>query len=226
MELLSVSLKNMEITVFGIKLRLGVIILIVALYFLLWGHVLCSCTRVGLLEGVVGSMSTCKSFQINEDGTLKKDADGKPMDCIDGTAMAQSSPPSSPPVAAVVNPDVLKLTGFTNMEGFVGANTNFGESSKYSLTNNKRMNTSSWFTPNLTYTKGGKEGKGVQNILNRQKQPVPLPEGQMLMFANTPFKPECCPNTYSNSTGCACMTVGQYNYLIDRGGNNVPYSEY
>lgn len=231
MELLSVSLKNMEITVFGIKLRLGVIILIVALYFLLWGHVLCSCTRVGLLEGVVGSMSTCKSFQINEDGTLKKDADGKPMDCIDGPAMAQSSPPSSPPVAAVVKGPALSVTGlqqpFVNMtEGFVGANTNFGESSKYSLTNNKRMNTSSWFTPNLTYTKGGKEGKGVQNILNRQKQPVPLPEGQMLMFANTPFKPECCPNAYSNSTGCACMTVDQYNYLIDRGGNNVPYSEY
>jgi hypothetical protein len=111
-------------------------------------------------------------------------------------------------------------------EGFVGANTNYGESSKYSLTNNKPIKTSSWFTPNLTYKKGGKEGKGVQNILNRQKQPVPLPEGQLLMFANTPFKPECCPNAYSNSMGCACMTVDQYNYLIDRGGNNVPYSEY
>jgi hypothetical protein len=233
MELLSVSLKNMEITVFGIKLRLGVIILIVALYFILWGHVLCSCTRVGLLEGVVGSMSTCKSFQINEDGTLKKDADGKPMDCINGPAMAQSSPPMAntkmsdvnltTDTAAVVNPEVPKISG---MEGFVGANTNYGESARYSLTNNKRMNTSSWFTPNLTYTKGGKEGKAVQNILNRQKQPVPLPEGQLLMFANTPFKPECCPNAYSNSMGCACMTVDQYNYLIDRGGNNVPYSEY
>jgi hypothetical protein len=46
------------------------------------------------------------------------------------------------------------------------------------------------------------------------------------MFANTPFKPECCPNAYSNSSGCACMTTNQYNYLISRGGNNVPYSEY
>ena len=58
------------------------------------------------------------------------------------------------------------------------------------------------------------------------EQPVPLPEGEMLMFANTPFKPECCPNTYSNSSGCACMTGNQYNYLITRGSNNVPYSEY
>jgi len=232
MELLSVSLKNMEITVFGIKLRLGVIILIVVLYWLLWGHVLCSCSRVGLLEGVVGSMSMCK--QINEDGTLKKDADGKSMDCINGPAMAQSMTGvdmTNPNVAAVVKEDAISVTdvqqAFGNMtEGFVGANTNYGQSSKYSLTNNKPIKTSSWFSPNLTYTKGGKEGKAVQNILNRQKQPVPLPEGQLLMFANTPFKPECCPNAYSNSTGCACMTVDQYNYLIDRGGNNVPYSEY
>jgi hypothetical protein len=47
-----------------------------------------------------------------------------------------------------------------------------------------------------------------------------------LMFKKTPFKPECCPNTYSNSMGCACMSTKQYNYLINRGGNNVPYSEY
>ena len=53
-------------------------------------------------------------------------------------------------------------------------------------------------------------------------------EGEMLMFANTQFKPECCKNngSYSGSTGCACMTTGQYNYLVSRGGNNVPYSEY
>jgi hypothetical protein len=241
MELLSVSLKNMEITVFGIKLRLGVIILIVVLYWLLWGHVLCSCSRVGLLEGVVGSM--CK--ETNEDGTPILDSDGKPIKCpvVDGTAEAANSPSTTmmsanlttdtaPAVAATVNPGFETTpTGISSFignmkEGFVGANTNYGQSSSYSLTNNKRINTSSWFSPNLTYTKGGNEGKAVKNILNRQKQPVPLPEGQLLMFANTPFKPECCPNAYSNSMGCACMTVDQYNYLIDRGGNNVPYSEY
>ena len=70
------------------------------------------------------------------------------------------------------------------------------------------------------------KSKGVQDILNREPQTIPLPEGQMSMFANTPFKPECCPNAYSNSSGCACMTTNQYNYLVSRGGNNVPYSEY
>lgn len=47
-----------------------------------------------------------------------------------------------------------------------------------------------------------------------------------LLFKNTAFKPECCPNTYSNSMGCACMNTKQYNYLIHRGGNNTPYSIY
>jgi hypothetical protein len=225
MELLSASWKNMEITVLGVKLRIGVIILIVVLYWLLWGHVLCSCSRVGLLEGLedmAGAVMT---------DDQKKKAQG---DIIDGPAEATSSPQTTmtpanlnadaAPVAATVNPDVPNITPLT--EGFVGANTNYGQSSSYSLSNNKRINTSSWFTPNLSYTKGGKIGKGAQNILNRPKQPIPLPEGEMLMFANTEFKPECCPNAYSNSTGCACMNISQYNYLIDRGGNNVPYSEY
>jgi len=48
----------------------------------------------------------------------------------------------------------------------------------------------------------------------------------ILMFKDTPFKPECCPTTFSNSMGCSCMTNKQYEYLIHRGGNNVPYSQY
>ena len=47
-----------------------------------------------------------------------------------------------------------------------------------------------------------------------------------LLFKDTAFKPECCPNTYSNSMGCVCMTTSQQNYLKTRGGNNVPYSQY
>ena len=111
-------------------------------------------------------------------------------------------------------------------EGFTGANTNYGGSSPYSLTSGNQINTSSWSRPNLTVTPGKPFSQGVQNILNRQPQPVPLPEGEMLLFANTPFKPECCPNSFSTSTGCACMTTDQYNYLVMRGGNNAPYSEY
>jgi hypothetical protein len=59
----------------------------------------------------------------------------------------------------------------------------------------------------------------------RPPQPVPLPEGEMLLLATTPFRPDCCPNTYSNSQGCACMTDAQSNWLKERGSNNVPYRE-
>ena len=117
-------------------------------------------------------------------------------------------------------------TQTTSKEGFVGANTNYGESSAYDLSNSMPVNTSSWSAQNMTVVPGQPLSKGVKQFLARKPQPVPLPEGEMLMFANTPFKPECCPNTYSNSSGCACMSGGQYNYLIMRGGNNVPYSEY
>ena len=111
-------------------------------------------------------------------------------------------------------------------EGFVGANTNYGESSSYSLSSDVPVNTSSWSAQNMTVVKGQPLSKGVKQFLAREPQPVPLPEGEMLLFANTPFKPECCPNTYSNGSGCACMTGEQYNYLTLRGGNNVPYSEF
>lgn len=189
-----VCLKNMEVTLFGYKFRLEIIILIVIAYWILWGHVLCSCSKFNLMEGIHNMYNS----QIN-----KKSLNYE------------------------INKNVIPMIGTgKTLEGFVGANTNYGESSKFSLSNDNPVNTSSWFTPDLTYTKGTTGGKGVQNILNRPNQPVPLPEGEMLMFANTEFKPDCCPNAYSNSTGCACMTVDQYNYLIDRGGNNVPYSEY
>ena len=82
------------------------------------------------------------------------------------------------------------------------------------------------FTPNLTYNGSQPTDKGIQAIQNRPAQKIPLPKNEMLMFANTEFKPECCPNAYSASTGCACMTVEQNSYLISRGSNNVPYSEY
>jgi hypothetical protein len=110
-------------------------------------------------------------------------------------------------------------------EGFTGANINYGESSIYNL-NSSPVNTSSWSAQNMTVVPGQPLSAGVKAFMARQQQPIPLPEGEMLLFANTPFKPECCPNTYSNSSGCACMTGNQYNYLITRGSNNIPYSEY
>lgn len=153
---------NMEITLFGHKFRVVILILIVLVFWILFGHLLGSCCNMT----------------------------------------------------------------WGKQEGFTPANTNYGESSNYTLGNYSKVNTYNWGMPNLTVNPGKPINKAVRKILNRDKQQIPLPPGQLSMFANTPFKPECCPNTYSNSSGCACMTDEQYNYLVTRGSNNIPYSEY
>lgn len=88
------------------------------------------------------------------------------------------------------------------------------------------MPPSTWRPPTLTYSSANNASSGATAIMNRPAQQIPLPKGQLDMFSTTPFKKECCPNSYSNSSGCACMTTGQYNALHTRFGNNVPYSEY
>ena len=168
----------MEFSILGMKFNLVTLIIIVVLYWIMVGHVLCSCSTVKPYEAVRMFTKVTESFLGNREG-FKSGVNSMSGDVYSGAKM--------PPV-----------------------------------------NTSSWFTPNLSYTKGQDISKDapVQNILNRPKQPVPLPEGELDFFATTEFKPECCPNSYSNSTGCACMTMPQYRYLQERGSNNVPYSEY
>jgi hypothetical protein len=187
----------MDITIFGYKLNLEVLILIGVVYLILVGHMFCGCCHFGMMEG----------FE-------SKDAKAKMNLAAQTVAGSKMTAPLDNSVAT------------TAKEGFTGANINYGQSSAYDLNKDTPINTSSWDQPNMTVVPGQPLSEGVKKFLAREPQPVPLPEGEMLMFANTPFKPECCPNTYSNSMGCACMTGEQYNFLSFRGLNNVPYSEY
>ena len=126
--------------------------------------------------------------------------------------------------APVPTPNTKDKT--TTKEGFTGANINYGQSSSYDTAFNTPLDTSSWGAPNMVVTPGQPLSPAVKAFLDRPEQPLPLPEGEMLFLANSAFKPECCPSTYSNSQGCWCGTSQDYNYLIQRGGNNIPYSEY
>jgi hypothetical protein len=69
------------------------------------------------------------------------------------------------------------------------------------------------------------DGMGYENKLNSYKDnvgtPVPLPEGELFFFADNKFKPEWCPSTYSDSTGCACLSQAQVDYVNQRGGNRT-----
>lgn len=124
-------------------------------------------------------------------------------------------------ILMLVAPMLLSCTNhspYTLLEGFVegfveGIANTLKEDEKHKI--NKGGNKLKT-TENFSSKKIKKEG-----FSNLKKNPdIPL------IFNDTPFKPSCCPNTYSNSTGCACMSLQQYNYLNDRGGNNIPYSEY
>lgn len=144
----------MEYKLFGLTFRLEVVIICMAVGAILGGHLLCSCSKIGLQEGMAIMGSTLDS-QNNSD---------------------QSN-------------------------SWINKGDNYADQMGYSETRNK------WA-----------QYKGT---------PVPLPEGQMFMFQDNEFKPDCCPSTYTNSVGCACMTQEQVQYINERGGNRtmVP-SEY
>jgi hypothetical protein len=206
---------NMDISIFGYKLSLEVLILIGVIYLILVGHTFCGCCNFGLMEGMeVKPENVMMGTQVSPSTTSTT-----------GTSSSTTAPAPADP-STVSKKSANSKNNDKSVEGFVGANTNYGESSSYNLAQDIPINTASWDMPNMTVTPGKPLSPGVKAFLARKPQPIPLPEGQLLMFEDTPFKPECCPNTYSNSMGCACMTGAQYNYLILRGGNNVPYSEY
>ena len=56
---------------------------------------------------------------------------------------------------------------------------------------------------------------------------VPLPEGQLFMWANNEFSGKCCDTSnVSGSNGCACITKEQACYLNARGVNRAAPSEF
>ena len=194
---------NMDITILGYKLNLEVLILIGVVYLILVGHMFCGCCHFGMMEG----------FDTKIDDKMKKEKAK--------TNLATQTAAGSK-ISAAVNNSVAT----TSKEGFTGANINYGESSVYDLNNDTPINTSSWSAQNMTVVPGQPLSEGVKKFLARKQQQLPLPEGEMDFFANSEFKPECCPSTYSSSTGCWCGTSQDYNFLSFRGLNNVPYSEY
>lgn len=201
----------MNISLFGFKLDFEILILIGIIYLIMVIHTMCGCCN----------MQKIKDAFTNPRKAVKGLTKDLTKDVQNAIKIASENAQKTVATAGKTAQKTVET-----VENFVGANTNYGESSDYDLRSDIPVDTTSWSMPSLSVISGQPLSQGVQQILNRETQPVPLPEGEMLMFANTPFKPECCPNTFSNSSGCACMTTGQYNYLILRGGNNTPYSEY
>ncbi len=138
----------MELKILGMSCRLEIIIISLIVGAILGCHLLCSCSRIGIQEGMA-VMGASVDYIMGED----------------------------------------TVNSWTNKANKYAANMGYDNaSSKYS------------------------QNKGT---------PVPLPEGQLYMFADNEFKPECCPSTYSSSSGCACISEEQVNYINERGGNRT-----
>ena len=86
---------------------------------------------------------------------------------------------------------------------------------------NDDIELSKWVSDAMRYSKG----MGNENHLNSYQYntgpPIPLPEGELFFFKDTKFDSSCCPSTYTNSRGCACMSKKQFQYLTQRGGNHT-----
>lgn len=190
----------MEISIGSYKCRMEICILIFVLFWIMFGHVLCSCCTVSMQEGLA---------MLKKEGFVTAPVAKKRIYDNNTTETTETTDTSST----------------TTTEGFVGSNNKaYGPEFSASKAPGYIMRPDTWAQPTLTYSKGTTPSAGAQAILDRNNPP--LAEGQLDFFENTLFKPECCPNTFSSSMGCACMDMKQYSSLIHRGGNNVPYSEY
>jgi hypothetical protein len=209
---------NMDISIFGYKVNLEILILIAIVFLIMMGHTCCGCYNYSLMEGFTDASGN--TVDISGNLQEKKENIKEKVQAAKTNNAAQMTAGTTDATADPVN------SATTTTEGFTGANINYGESSLFSLSNDTPVDTSSWSAQNMTVVPGQPLSAGVKAFMERKQQQLPLPEGEMNFFANSEFKPECCPSTYSTSTGCWCGTVQDYNYLVTRAGNNVPYSEY
>ena len=116
---------------------------------------------------------------------------------------------------------------YSLIEGMTKKNkTTYGKREGFKNLNNNDLHIDDSYT--MGWVKKAKRyasGMGNENRLNTYKDnvgtPVPLPEGELFFFADNKFTPECCPSTYSDSMGCACLSQAQVDYINQRGGNRT-----
>jgi hypothetical protein len=113
--------------------------------------------------------------------------------------------------------DTIKIVSSTAKEGFTNnINQMGGHNSEPHTLGSDSVDSSTWGAADFSSMSTPDSVK----FLNRPEQTVPIPEGQMSFFDTTKFSLDCCPNTYSTSSGCACMTLDQQQYLRSRGNSS------
>lgn len=204
----------MEIRVFGMTLRLEVLIIALLLGMVLGGHLLCSCAKVPISEAF---------GQLTEG--LEND---KPPAAVAESALpaagAESALPAEGAAPAPATPQTITVAPANKKKN--DATEKFSDYSEYRAEDSNADVTGSWISKASKYSSdlGYHATSGKANTYVGTA--VPLPDGELFFFQNNQFKPECCPNPYSSSTGCACMSTEQIKYLNTRGGNRTSDSEF
>lgn len=203
----------MEIRVFGMTIRLEVIVISLLVGMIMGGHLLCSCAKVPISE----AFSEIMEGNENQHATASSSGDAAPP----AASSSEQAPPTTVPVPAPPKVDITE--GDANKKK---KTEGFGDFSEYKKGENNTDVTGSWMSKATKYS----SDLGYQPTNCKSNAyvgtAVPLPDGELFFFQNNQFKPECCPGPYSSSTGCACMSSEQIRYLNTRGGNRTSDSEF
>jgi hypothetical protein len=238
----------MEIRIFGMTVRLEILIITLIVGMIMGGHLLCACAKVplseafglGSLEGMTeGSTNEPPAVQTPPVATGGHDASGEtenqsePQATVVPTTSGGSKPANKISAETISQMSTMLpnvLNGFQDiMSGTkppTGETDAFTDYSTYKGGDNNSDVASSWINKADTYSKNLGYQQTAQKTNMYTGTQVPLPDGELFFFQNNQFKPECCPSPYSASTGCACMSREQIAYLNSRGGNRTCDSEF
>ena len=163
-----------------------------------------ACILIGMFMGLI-MFCDCFQYSLIEGMTHSPSAAA--------AAAAPDAAAAAPAAAATATATNMKKNGSKTKEGFTN------------LSNNDLITDDSYTMGWVKTAKRYASGMGNEDRLNSYKDnvgtPVPLPEGELFFFANNKFTPECCPSTYSDSMGCACLSQAQVDYINQRGGNRT-----
>lgn len=232
------------------KSKFSLIAICIILGILIGSFALCGCrTNYGLLEGME-VVEDKKKTQEGADGTVTTTpAAPAPVPVTAAPAAASSTTTLAPAPAADGGAgltgmgdmggankllDALKQAGgsanplaglmsampaATKTEGFqVSKPLAWGPLKETEVTD---VNLTKWVKDAMRYSKGMGNENRLDSYQYNSGPPIPLPEGELFFFKDTKFDASCCPGTYSNSLGCACLSKKQMQHLTMRGGNNT-----
>jgi hypothetical protein len=241
----------MEIRIFGMTVRLEIIIIALIVGMIMGGHLLCACAKVPLSEafglgGLEGMTEGLPKGETNGEPADKPvvqtgsghEANGETENKKQPQATVVPTSSSSKKPVAISADTISQITTMLPnvLNGFQSIMSGdskppretdaFTDYSTYKCGDNNSDVASSWINKADAYSKNLGYQQTAQKANMYTGTQVPLPEGELFFFQNNQFKPECCPSPYSASTGCACMSSEQIAYLNARGGNRSGDSEF